>query len=197
MLIQAVAQGTLGTALSGTAGAPLAEAAATFLGNTGRVLLLGGAALSSFGFIASDILSSPRILFALGRDGILPAVVARVHPQYRTPHVAIVAYAVVGFLFSLTSGFEALAVMSNVALLLLYLICCAAAWELMRRNIRADGRPFGFPGARIVPILSLAVVVWILAHATAREFIATGAVCAVGTLLYLLRMQTMKRRPSG
>ena len=197
MLIQAVAQGTLGPSLAGSGGAPLADSAATFLGNAGRVLLLGGAALSSFGFIASDILSSPRIVFALGRDGILPAAFAKVHPQYRTPHIAIAAYAVVGFLFSLTSGFEALAVMSNVALLLLYLICCAAAWELMRRNVRADGRPFSFPGARIVPVLSLGVVVWVLAHATAREFIATGAVCLVGTLLYLLRVSMLRRGGSG
>ena len=197
MLIQAVAQGTLGAALAGTAGAPLAEAAATFLGDTGRLLLLGGAALSSFGFIASDILSSPRILFALGRDGILPAVIARVHPQYRTPHIAIIAYAAVGFLFSLTSGFEALAVMSNVALLLLYLICCTAAWELMRRDVRADGQPFTFPGARIIPIVALAVVFWVLAHATAREFMVTGVVCAVGSLLYLARLPAMRRgRPS-
>ena len=194
MLIQAVAQGTLGPAISGTAGAPLAESAATFLGNTGRLLLLGGAALSSFGFIASDILSSPRILFALGRDGILPAAVARVHPQYRTPHVAIIAYAVVGFLFSLTSGFEALAVMSNVAVLLLYLICCAAAWELMRRDVRADGRPFTFPGARMIPVLALAVVVWVLAHATAREFMVTAVVCAAGSLLYLARLPALRRR---
>lgn len=197
MLIQAVAQGTLGASLAGTTGAPLAEAATTFLGNSGRLLLLAGAALSSFGFIASDILSSPRILFALGRDGILPETFARVHPQYRTPHIAIAAYAIVGFLFSLTSGFEALAVMSNVALLVLYLICIAAAWELMRRNVRADGEPFTFPGQRIVVVLSLVVVVWVLAHATAREFIVTGAVCLVGSLLYLIRRPALRRRPAG
>ena len=195
MLIQAVAQGTLGASLAGATGAPLADAAATFLGNTGRLLLLAGAALSSFGFIASDILSSPRILFALGRDGILPDTFARVHPQYRTPHIAIAAYAVVGFLFSLTSGFEALAVMSNVALLILYLICIAAAWELMRRNVRADGEPFTFPGQQLVIALSLLVVVWVLAHATAREFIVTGAVCAAGSLLYLIRRPAIRRRP--
>ena len=197
MLIQAVAQGTLGPALAGATGAPLADAAASFLGNTGRLLLLGGAALSSFGFIASDILSSPRILFALGRDGILPASIARVHPTYRTPHVAIAVYAVVGFLFSLTSGFEALAVMSNVALLVLYLICIAAAWELMRRNVRSDGVPFMFRGAQIVIVLSLGVVIWILAHATAREFLVTSAVCVVGSLLYLLRLPSLRRREAG
>jgi amino acid transporter len=197
LLIQAVAQGTLGASLAAANGAPLADSAATFLGNTGRLLLLGGAALSSFGFIASDILSSPRILFALGRDRILPQAFARVHPRYRTPHVAIAAYAVIGFLFSLTSGFEALAVMSNVALLLLYLICIAAAWELMRRNVRSDGDPFTFSGAWIVIALSLVVVLWILAHATAREFIVTGAVCLAGSLLYLIRMRGLRRRPPG
>ena len=194
MLIQVVAQGTLGAALAGATEAPLADAAATFLGHTGRLLLLGGAALSSFGFIASDILSSPRILFALGRDGILPETFARVHPQYRTPHIAIAAYAIMGFFFSLTSGFKALAVMSTVALLLLYLICIAAAWELMRRNVRANGEPFTFPGERIVIALALVVVLWVLAHATPREFLVTGAVCLVGSLLYLIRLPALRRR---
>ncbi|CAN5513922.1 APC family permease [soil metagenome] len=206
LLIQAVAQGTLGPALADASGAPLATAAATFLGTAGRVLLVAGAAVSSFGFVATDILSSPRLLFAFGRDGILPAAVARVHSRFRTPHVAIAVYAAIGFLFSLTSSFEALAVMSNIAVLVLYLICCAAAWRLIRRDVRADGTPFSFRGAIVFPLLSGAVVLWILTQsllsttsvgADARSGLwITAAVCAAGTLLYLVRQAIGARRNS-
>ena len=196
ILIQLVAQGTLGPHLADNTAAPLAEAAKSFLGNTGRLLLLAGATISGFGFIASDILSSPRILFAFGRDGILPRWIAHVHPRWRSPDIAILVYSAIAFLLSLTSTFASLAIMANVAALLLYIICCAAAWELMRRNVRTESEPFSFPGASIVPIVSIIAIVWILSHATTREFLVNGAVFVVGSVLYLVQW-ALRRRKSG
>ncbi len=121
--IQLVAQGTLGSDLANYKDAPLAEAAAKFLGNIGRTILIAGATISAFGFVTSDILSSPRMIFAFGRDGALPAFFAHVHPRYRSPDVAIITYAVLAFSLSVTGTFEQLAVLSNVAVLLMYLLC--------------------------------------------------------------------------
>ena len=196
IIIQLVAQGTLGPRLADNTTAPLAAAAATFLGNAGRLLLLAAATISAFGFIASDILSSPRILFALGRDGILPKSFAHVHARFHTPDVAIVIYTLLAFLFSLTSTFEGLAIMANVAALLLYIVCCAAAWELMRRNVRTESEPFTFPGASLVPIVSVVAIVWILAHATWKEFRVAGSVFVIGTVLYLVRVAFARREPN-
>jgi amino acid transporter len=196
ILIQLVAQGTLGTRLADNTVSPLAAAAASFLGNFGRLLLLAGATVSAFGFIASDILSSPRILFAFGRDGMLPRWFAHAHPRWRSPDVAILIYTAIAFLFSITSTFAALAIMANVAALLLYIICCAAAWELMRRDVRAEGKPFNFAGASLVPPLAILAIIWILAHATMREFLVNGAVFAVGSVLYLVQ-QAVRRRTSS
>ncbi|MEP6776901.1 MAG: amino acid permease [Chthoniobacterales bacterium] len=191
--IQFVAQGVLGPGLSENTISPLAEAAGRFLGNFGRLLLLTGATISAFGFVTSDILSSPRILFAFGRDGILPRWFAHVHPRYHSPDVAIIAYAAIAFAFSVSSSFEALAVMANVAVLLLYILCCSAAWVLMRSDVQADGKPFDFPGARLVPALAILVIIWILAHATAREFGVTAIVLAVSSALYLLAAALRRR----
>src|SRR6058998_2966577 len=85
LMIQLVAQGTLGADLAKYPDAPLAESAAKFLGNLGRTILLAGASISAFGFVTSDILSSPRMIFAFGRDGALPQFFAHVHPRYRSP----------------------------------------------------------------------------------------------------------------
>src|SRR6266404_5608512 len=184
IMIQLVAQGTLGADLANHSTAPLAEAAALFLGNLGRTILLVGATISAFGFVTSDILSSPRMLFAFGRDGVLPAWFAHVHPRYRSPDVAIISYAIIAFALSLTSSFAALAVLSNVAVLLMYLLCCAACWFLVQQNVRADGVPFNFPGVKIVPTIAIIAIVWILAHATWWEFAINAAVLVVASLLY-------------
>lgn len=197
ILIQLVAQGTLGgAALAENTTAPLAASASTFLGNFGRVLLLAGATISAFGYVTSDILNTPRTLFAFGRDGVLPHWFAHVHPRFRSPDVAIIVYSVLAFALSLSSSFEGLAVMANVAALLLYVMCCAAAWELVRRDVRTDGRPFSVRGGQVLPFVAIAVIVWMLAHATAHEFLVLGAVLATGSVLYVLRV-TLARRAAA
>ena len=95
---------------------------------------------------------------------------------------------------ALTSTFEGLAIMANAAALTLYVLCCAAAWELQRRDVRSDGEPFGFPGARVLPFVAIAVIIWILAHATRREFTVLAAVLVVGSVLYLLRRLATNRQ---
>src|ERR1051325_9653458 len=169
ILIQLVAQGTLGGELANNKDEPLAEAAATFLGNLRRTILLVGATISAFGFVTSYILSSPRMLFAFGRDGSLPASFARVHPRYRTPDLAIIIYAMIAFILSITGTFEGLAVLSNVAVLLMYLLCCAATWFLVQRDVRADGPPLNFPGAKLGPVLAIGANIWILTQASLSQ----------------------------
>lgn len=196
IVIQLVAQGTLGLpGLAAHEAAPLAESAGTFLGTFGRSLLVIGATVSSFGYVTSDILNSPRTLFAFGRDGVLPRAFAHVHPRFRSPDVAIISYAALAFALSLTSSFEGLAVMANVAALLLYILCCAAAWELVRRDVRADGTPFHVPGGRVLPFVAIAVIIWMLAHATAKEWWPLIGVLGVGSILFLV--STFVRSPTA
>src|SRR5262249_48619177 len=187
VLIQLVAQGVLGNELGKFGDTALAEAASRFLGNLGRALMLSGLAVSAFGFATSDILSSPRILFAFGRDAFLPKFFAHVHPKYRTPDVAILSYAAAAFVLSFSSTFQKLAILSNMVVLLLYILCCLAALELNRRDVRGDGVPFRFPGQSVIPIVAIIFIVWVLAHAKADEFIITGACIAVASLLFLIR----------
>jgi amino acid transporter len=193
LMIQLVAQGTLGADLANHPAAPLAESAATFLGNLGRMILLAGASISAFGFVTSDILSSPRMIFAFGRDGALPQFFAHVHPRYRSPDVAIITYAALAFALSISGTFERLAVLSNVAVLLMYLLCCAACWVLVQRDVRSDGEPFNFPGMKIVPALAILAIVWILAHATVREFLVTGIVLVLSSFFYFARREFRRK----
>jgi amino acid transporter len=185
LAIQAVAQGVLGADMAREAEAPLAAAAARFLGEGGRLLVLLGGAVSMFGYLSGDMLGSPRALFAFGRDGFLPSALARVHPAFHTPHVAIATHAVLAAALAASSTFRHLAVLSNVSVLSLYFLCCAAALRLVARPGAAAG--LSFPGARVVPVAAMAAILWVLAHATRRELAVLAVTALVATALYALR----------
>ena len=185
--IQLVAQGILGASLAQETASPLAQASGRFLGQAGVTLMLLGATCSMFGYLCGDMLSTPRILYALARDRFLPPVLARIHPVHRAPGIAVWAHAALVLVFASANTFQRLAIIANVALLLLYLLCCAASLELRRRDVRTDQAPFALRGAWIGPILCAALIVWVLSNATAREFAVTAAVLAAATLAYIAR----------
>lgn len=185
--IQVVTQGILGPELATNTKAPLAEAMSRVLGASGRLLILIGAAISTFGFVAGDMLASPRGLFALGRDGLLPSTVGKVHERYRTPHVAIVIHAVAAAGLALTGSFAGLVALSVLSTLIVYLICCLATIQLQRKNIQTDGAvPFSVPGGPVIPILATGMIIWLMTASTRQEFMATSLQVLVLTLIFFL-----------
>ena len=187
LAIQAVAQGVLGPSLSNFADAPLAEAASRLLGRSGKALVLAGGTISMFGYVSGDMLGTPRALFALGRDGALPRVLAKVHRRYRTPAIAIVIYACVVAVLSISSSFSQLAVLANVSGLLLYGLCVAASYELQRRDVRMAGTPMNLPGGILIQAAALAGIVWLVSQATRREFVIEAGVLVAASCYYLAR----------
>jgi amino acid transporter len=185
--IQLVSQGILGGELSANAKAPLAEALGRVLGPVGKLIILVGAAVSTFGFVAGDMLASPRGLFALGRNGLLPAVVGKVHDRFRTPHVAIIVHGVAAAAFAISGSFASLVALSVLSALVVYLICCLATIQLQRKDIRIDGAiPFSVPGGPVIPLLATGIIVWLMSSATRQEFIAISVLLAVLTAIFFV-----------
>src|SRR4051812_6612515 len=162
--LQVSAQGILGAALAG-ASTPLADAAGTAFGGWARALLLGGAAISMFGYLGGMTLAVPRLVFALARDGYLPRALATVHPINRTPQAAIAVQTVLALGLAVSGTFEPLAILANVSALALYFGCAVAAWRL-RSTAPAGAAGARLPLAAVAPFLAVPVILWLLTGLT-------------------------------
>jgi amino acid transporter len=187
--VQLVAQGVLGSTLAApeTAKAPLAAAAHLFAGTAGARLILIGMIVSTFGFMAASMLSTPRTLYALARDGFFPRPLARVHRDHHTPHVAIAVQAIIVCVIALTGTYVKLAIVASVAIVLVYLASCIAAALLRRRDIGSDGNPFRMPAGSVVPWVASGLLLWLLVQATPTAWLLTGGVVALASLGYVTR----------
>ncbi len=104
LAIQFVALGIMGPALANTGNTPLAEAAGMALGPVARTIMILAAVVSMFGYLSANVLSEPRGLFAMSRDGFLPRQLTAVHPTFRTPNFAIGIYGVLVAVVALGSA---------------------------------------------------------------------------------------------
>ncbi|MHB1938051.1 MAG: APC family permease [Acidobacteriaceae bacterium] len=194
--LQLVSQGVLGGELARQTTAPLAAVAGRMIGVAGSTLVLIGVAVSIFGSLAGGMLSTPRAFFLAAEDGMLPAALARVHPRYRTPHVAIVTVAALMFLLAATGGFRRLAILSSVSTLCIYLAICLGALKLRYTRKRMPGA-FRAPGGPVVGILGSAVVLWLLSHSTRVEVGALAGTLTAAIAYFFARRWYLRRRGAG
>jgi basic amino acid/polyamine antiporter, APA family len=85
--------------------APAADTMQAVLGPVGGKLIAAGIAISTFGFLNLVILVTPRVLQAMAADGVFFRRLAELHPEYRTPTLAIVALAVCAIVLTLSGTF--------------------------------------------------------------------------------------------
>jgi APA family basic amino acid/polyamine antiporter len=196
--VQTIAQGILGSALAHSR-APLADA----MGHISpllRVLMLAGAAVSMFGWISSDLLGSPRMLFAFARDGSLPralGVLGWVHPRTQVPYVAILAYAGVAAALALTGTFAELATLATLTTAALYALGCVAAWLLARRGVALAGAPLNFRWLKTATFVGVASMLALIALGSRREVAGLAALIGLSVLIYLLSGRRASLYPFG
>jgi basic amino acid/polyamine antiporter, APA family len=183
-LVQLVAVGTLpGLAHSESA---IAESATLVIGAWAGVMMTVAALVSMAGNAGNTTLIGPRYLFALAQDGFGPRALARVHPRYRTPAVAIVTQSAIALVLALSGSFVWLAMLSIIARLATY-IGTAAAVPVLRKRFGDRPGAMRLPGGIAIPVAALLLCVAFLASATWANLAAGAAALAVGALLYLGR----------
>ena len=120
---------------------------------------------------------------ACHRGGYGPRALARVHPRFRTPDLAIAVQSVVALALALSGSFVQLALLSMVTRLLAYITTSASVLVLRRRH----GDPPGtlkLPGGALIPLASLLLSLALLAAARPAHLVAVGLAVLVGAVVY-------------
>ena len=183
VLIQAVSIGTL-PGLGGTE-RPLADAANSFLGPIGGSLIAAGAITSVFGNLNVNLLTSPRILFAMSSHHEIPEWFSRIHNHFRTPYVAILATASLCLVLTLSSSLIYVLTVSTIARLLAYAVTCGALPRL-RRKQDAPTALVTIPGGSWISLLAILLSLWLLSNSTLQEARDAAIAAAFGGAIYVV-----------
>ncbi len=194
ILIQAVCIGTLPNL--GATERPLAEAASRFMGPIGASIISVGAITSVIGNLNVNILTTPRIPFAMSVERELPLALSKVHNRFRTPHIAILITAALMLALTLSSSLIYALTVSTIARLLAYAATCAALPKL-RRKLTAPPAQFVLPGGTVISVTAVLLSLWLLFNSTLIEARDSAIAVAVGFLIYLLYRAYRHPRPSN
>jgi amino acid transporter len=160
---------------------PLTDAA-RHLGRTIGILVFAGSMVSIGGFNAGSALGSPRYARAIAAHGLLPAPLARIHPRWSTPHIAIVTTTLLSTSLAIFFDFRQLVGMTNIVVVIQYLFTCLAVPFIRRKQA---GRKTGWviPGGPVVPILGAVGSLVLLRGAELGEVKFAAAALVVGVII--------------
>ncbi|MEZ4585605.1 MAG: APC family permease [Gemmatimonadales bacterium] len=164
---------------------PLAASAGVMLGRTGAVIVSVAALISVYGWLASNMLTVPRLTMAMAEEGELPAFFGRIHPVFRTPALSIAIFGGLSWLLANQAGLLQNLGLSAVSRLFIYGGVCAALPVFRRRDGTAASpgparyrAPWGVGMAVIGVLISL-----ILATAmSGREALTMALVVLAATI---------------
>ena len=185
--LQTVAQGVLGPELANDTEAPLVAVATAVFGDWGGKMLIAGVVISVYSNLSGDMLGGPRVVFASSLDNNLPRFLGKVHPKYKTPHIAIIFFAVVIGVFALSGTFKYLAVVATGSLLLVDLGVILAVLRLRQRDGLPKDGEFRLPFGPVIPLLSCAIVGWLLLQVPLNEAATIVTLVGACAVIYAIR----------
>src|SRR6266436_5742963 len=130
------------------------------------------------------MLSQPRVMLALARDGLVPkGFFGDIHPKFRTPWKSTI---LTGLFVASMAGFiplSILAEMTSIGTLFAFVIVCGAVLVMRKTNPNAN-RPFRAPFVPLVPILGILTCLLLMFSLPAENWWRLIVWLAIGLLIY-------------
>ena len=150
--------------------------------------------LSILGSANSNILTAPRVYYAMAEDGVFFSAAARVHPRFLTPHVAILAMGAWVVVLAMSGTFEQLFnfVVFGQWVFLGLTVSAVLVLRARRPEMARPVRVWGFP---FTPIVFIAASVFIAVSALITGF--WNAMAGLGLILLGVPVYLVWRRRGG
>jgi amino acid transporter len=139
-------------------------------GSSGAVIVSALVTVSAFSSLNGSMLAAPRVFYAMASDGLFFRTLARVHPRFRTPYVAIGFAALLGMALATSQNFERLTSTFVLAIWPFYALTVGAVYRL--RRIRPE-LPRPYRVGRYPPAIFIGAVVWFVVNALVNDTAAT------------------------
>lgn len=164
----------------------IVRAAEGFMPAFGVAVIVFGGLLSTMSALNATVMASSRVAFSMGRDRLLPEAMARIHPERRTPHVAIVVTGVILLAMALTLPIEAVGSAASLIFLLTFAMVNLSV-IVLRRKAPDLNRRYKVPFYPVVPILGIVLNLFLAFYQFTFQPLAWYVVLgwiAVGLILY-------------
>lgn len=143
---------------------PASDVMQRALGSPGAALIALGIAISALGFLSQATLTSPRVYYAMAKDGLFFRIVAWIHPHTRVPVVAILLQGLFAIVIAASGTFwQILNYVMSVELIFLSLTVLGLFIIRKRDACMVDSASLNMPGHPITTLsyacINLAVVV--------------------------------------
>jgi len=174
-----------------------AKAATQFLGGTAQALLAVAMTISALSAMNGSMLTGARVPYAVAKDGLAPAALARLSAGARVPAISVLVQGALSCVFAITGSFDQLTDAVVFASWLFYALNGGSVL-LLRRREPERARPFRVPGFPVVPIVFIGFATLLLVNTiwTSPKPSALGlAMTALGAVVYAVFLRN-KPRPA-
>ena len=172
---------------------PLADAARLVMGRAGAGFIAVGALLSTYGYLSANMITVPRITYALGEKRDFPRIFAAVHPRFHTPHFSILTFAALTWAFALLGSFSWNVTLSAVARLFVYGVSCAALPVL--RKQRPGEAWFRLPAGNAFVVIALLICLGLSSRVDLSGSLILLATLAIAFVNWLRVRRNKQEKP--
>lgn len=166
MAITIASMGAMSQEALVSSSAPMADILAQYFGDGVSSFLNMSIVIGTIGTAIGWILSSARIAYAAGEDGIFPKVFSRVHPKYQTPHVALIISSiltnillVLNFTQGFSKAFDLIILLATLSYLPIYAFTAISDIVVMAKEEKVIKASVILKKS-IVPIIGFIYAIW-------------------------------------
>ncbi|MBE6062391.1 MAG: amino acid permease [Clostridium butyricum] len=199
ILISVGSMGAMSNSELAMSGAPLTDILTIALGTSIGKLLTVAVVICILGTTIGWILSTARVSFAAGEDGVFPKFFGKLSPKYGTPvnsliigSVLVNILLIMNFQKGMVSAFTFITILATLSFLPVYLLCVAAEMMIMFREEKNFTLGI-FLKKSVVPIIAFIYAIWTIYGSGAETVMWGFILMLIGIPFYIYNYHKNKR----